>query len=130
MALTNLRVRLARATTDGWQLRRNETVGSCVATRSMVGSCVLQKHAQSILQLLNLLYAGCTWKSGRLTQSVDVSVPQSEEERVKANQLVHPERVEADRFVPQECTQQHINEPNLIVWNGIRNLHSVKMLQA
>ena len=96
----------------------------------MVGSCVLQKHAQSILQLLNLENAVCTWKSRRLNQIVDVSFPQSEEERVKANQLVHPERVEANRFVPQECTQQHINEPNLIVWNGTRNLFSLKMLQA
>ena len=40
-------------------------------------------------------------------------VPQIEKERVKANQLV-----------PQERTQQHMNEPNFITWNGIRNLYS------
>ena len=76
--------------------------------RSMVGGCVVQKHTQSMLQLLNLVCAVCTWKSGRRNQIVDVLVPQIEEERVEANQLV-----------PQERTQQHITELNFIVWNGI-----------
>ena len=98
MALTNLRVRLAR---------------------SMVGSCVVQKHTHSLLQLLNLVYTVYTWKSGRLNQIVDVPVPQIEGERVEADQLVH-----------QEPTQQHINEPNFIVWNGTRNLYFEEMLQA
>ena len=85
-----------------------------------------------MLQLLNLVYAVCTWKSGRLNQIVDVPVPQIEKERVEANQLVHQERVEANQLVPQERTQQHINEPNFIAWNGIRNLYSeeIKVLQA
>ena len=75
MALTNLRVRLAR---------------------SMVGTCVVQKHTQSMLQLLNLVYAVCTCKSGRRNQIVDIPVPQIDEERVEADQLVHQERVEAN----------------------------------
>ena len=98
MALTNLRVRLPR---------------------SMVGSCVVQKHTESMLQLLNLVCAVCTWKSGRLNQIADVPVQQIEEERVEANQLV-----------PQERTQQHITELNFIVWNGVRNLYPEKMHQA
>ena len=96
-------------------------IGSCMMTISIVGSRVVQKHTQSMLQLLNLVYAVCTWKSGRLNQIVDIPVPQIEKERVKANQLV-----------PQERTQQHINEPKFITWNGIRNLYSeeIKVLQA
>ena len=64
--------------------------------------------------------------------TVDVPVPQIEEERVEANQLVHQERVEANQLVPQERTQQHINEPNFIAWNGGRNLYSgeIKVPQA
>ena len=69
----------------------------------MVGNCVAEKHTQSMLQLLNLVCAVCTWKSGRLEQIVDIPVPQIEEELVEANQLV-----------PQERTQQHINEPNFM----------------
>ena len=90
-------------------------------TIPMVGSRVVQKHTQSMLQLLNLVYAVCTWKSGRLTQIVDVPVPQIEKERVEANQLVHQER-----------TEQNINEPNFIAWNGARNLYSeeIKVLQT
>ena len=99
MALTNLRVRLARP-----------MAGSCVAERPMVGNCVAEKHTHSMLQLRNLACAACAWKSGRLEQIVDIPVPQIEEELVEANQLV-----------PEERNQQHINEPNLIVWNGIRN---------
>ena len=74
-----------------------------------------------MLQLLNLVYAPCIWKSGRLNQIVDIPVPQIEKERVKAHQLV-----------PQERTQQHINEPKFIAWNGNRNLYSedIKVLQA
>ena len=98
MALTNLRVRLAR---------------------SMVGSCVAEKQTQSMLQMLNLVCAVYTWKSGRRNQIVDIPVPQIEEERVEENQLVHQERVEANQVLPRERTQQHINEPNLSVWNGI-----------
>ena len=87
----------------------------------MVGSRVVQKHTQSMLQLMNLEYAVCTSKSGRLNQMVDVPVPQIEKERVDANQLVHQERI-----------QQNINEPNFIAWNGARNLHreEIKVLQA
>ena len=84
-------------------------LGSCMMTTSMIGICVIQKHTQSMLQLLNLVHAICTWKSGRLNQIVDNPVPQIEKERVEANQLV-----------PQERIQQHINEPNFIAWNGIR----------
>ena len=130
MALTNLRVQLARPMVGSGVAERS-MIGSCTTTRSMIGSCmmtisivgsrVVQKHTQSMLQLLNLVYAVCTWKSGRLNQIVDIPVPQIEKERVKANQLV-----------PQERTQQHINEPNFIAWNGIRNLYSeeIKVLQA
>ena len=53
-----------------------------MTTRSMIGSCVIQKHTQLMLQLLNLVYAVCTWKSGRLNQIVDVPVQQIEKERV------------------------------------------------
>ena len=107
-------------------------VGSCMMTIPMVGSRVVPWHTQSMLQLLNLVYAVCTWKSGRPNQIVDVPVPQIEKERVEANQLVHQELVEANQLVPQERTQQHIHEPNFIAWNGIRNLYSeeIKVLQA
>ena len=120
MALTNLRVQLARPMV-GSAVAERSMIGSCTTTRSMIGSCmmtisivgsrVVQKHTQSMLQLLNLVNAVCTWKSGRLNQISDILVPQIEKERVEANQLV-----------PQERTQQHINEPNFIAWNGIRNL--------
>ena len=42
------------------------------------------------------------------------------------------ERTEANQLVPQERTQQHINEPNFITWNGILNLYceEIKLLQA
>ena len=131
MALTNLRVQLARPMVGSGVAERS-VVGSCLMTIPMIGSCVVQKHTQSMLQLLNLVYAVCTWKSGRLNQIVDVPVPQIEKERVEANQLVHQERVEANQLVPQDRTQQHINEPNFIAWNGIRILYSeeIKVLQT
>ena len=130
MALTNLRVKLARPMVGSGVAERS-MIGSCTTTRSMIGSCVMtisivgshvvQKHTQSMIQLLNLVYAVCTWKSGRLNQISDIPVPQIEKERVKANQLA-----------PQERTQQHINEPKFTAWNGIRNLYSedIKVLQA
>ena len=85
-----------------------------------------------MLQLLNMVYAVCTWKSGRLNQIVDVPVSQFEKKRVEANQLLQQERVEANQLVPQKRTQHHINEPNFITWNGILNFYSEenKMLQA
>ena len=85
----------------------------------MVGNCVAEKYTQSMLQLLNLVCAVCTWKSERLEQIVDIPVPKIEEEFVEPNQLE-----------PQERTQQHINEPNFIVWTGTRNLHFEKVPQA
>ena len=127
MALANLHVQLARPMV-GSGVAERPVIGSCITTRStvgsymmtipMVGTRVVQKHTQSMLQLLNLVYAVCTWKSGRLNQIVDVPVPQIEKERVEANQWVHyehveanqwvhHERVEANQLVPQECTQQH-----------------------
>ena len=107
MALTNLRVRLAKP-----------IVHNCVAMGLMVGNCVTEKQTQSMRQLLNLVCAVCTWKSGRLDQIVDVPVPQIDQEH------------EANQWVPQERTQQHINEPNFMEWNSMRNLYSEKMLQA
>ena len=92
MALANLSVQLARP-----------MAGSCVAERQMVANCVAEKHTQSMLQLRNMVCAVCTWKSGRLEQIVDIPVPQIEEEFVEPNQ-----------FLPQERTQQHINEPNCL----------------
>ena len=85
----------------------------------VVGNCVTEKQTQSMRQLLNLVCAVCTWKSGRLNQIVDVPVTQIDQERVEANQ-----------WVPQERTQQHINEPNFLELNSMRNLYSEKMLQA
>ena len=120
MALTNLWVQLARPML-GNDVAERSVVDSCMTTRSIVGSCkmtipmfgscVMQKHTQSILQ--NLVYAVCTWKSGRLNQIVNIPVPQIENERVEANQLVHHERVEVNQLVPQERTQQHIDERTL-----------------
>ena len=42
------------------------------------------------------------------------------------------ERVKANQLAPQERTQTHMNEPNFIAWNGIRNLYSeeIKVLKA
>ena len=60
----------------------------------MAGSCVAEKHAQSMLQLLNLVYAVRTWKPGRLEQIVDSPVPQTEEEIAEVSQLVPQERVQ------------------------------------
>ena len=93
--------------------------GSCVAERPMVGNCVAEKHAQSMLQLRNMICAVSTWKSGRLEQIVDIPVPQIEKNFVESNQ-----------FVPQERTQQHINEPNFIVWSGTRNPYFEKVHEA
>ena len=131
MALTNLRLQLARPMVGSGVAERSMT-GSCLIITPMIGSCVVQKHTQSMLQLLNLVYAVCTWKSGRLNQISDVHVPQIEKERVEENQLVHQERVEANQLVHQERTQQHINEPNFITWNGILNLYleEIKVRQA
>ena len=117
MALTNLRVRLARLMVGSCMAERL-MVGSCVAARLMVGNCVAEKHTQSMQQLLNLVCAVCTWKSGRLEQIVDIPVPQIEEELVEANQLE-----------PQERTQQHLNEPNFIVWNSTRKPYFEKVPQ-
>ena len=60
----------------------------------MAGCCVAEKHAQSMLQLLHLVYAVRTWKPGRLEQIVDSPVPQTEEEIAEVSQLVPQERVQ------------------------------------
>ena len=102
MALTKLWVQLASPMV-GSDVAERSVVDSCMTTRSMTGSCmmtismfgsyVIQKHTQSMLQVLNLVYAVFTWKSGRLNQIVNVPVPQVENERAEVNQLVHQERV-------------------------------------
>ena len=72
MALTNLRARIARV------VKSNH---------------VEEKRAQSMLQLLSLVCAVCTWKPGRLEQVLDIPVPQTDEKTTEMNQLVPQERV-------------------------------------
>ena len=85
-------------------------------TISIVGSRVVQKHAHAELGVRRMYLEIWTTETDRR-----FPVPQIEKERVKANQLV-----------PQERTQQHINEPKFTAWNGIRNLYSeeIKVLHA
>ena len=107
MALTNLRVRLARP-----------MAGRCVAERPMVGNCVAEKHTHSMRQLRESGMRSMCLEIWTTEQIVDIPVPQIEEELVEANSIGTSER-----------TQQHINEPNLIVWNGIRNPYFEKVPQ-
>ena len=48
-----------------------------------------EKHAQTILQLLDLVHAVCTWKPERLEQIVDIPVPQIEEEIAEVDRFLH-----------------------------------------
>ena len=71
-----------------------------------------------MLEFLNLVYAVCTWKSGRLNQIVNVPVPLIEKERVEANQLAHHERVEANHLVHHDVWRR-INWYIMNVWRRI-----------
>ena len=42
-----------------------------------------------MLQLLDLVYAVCTWGPERLEQIVDIPVPQIEEEIAKVDRFLH-----------------------------------------
>ena len=42
-----------------------------------------------MLQLLDLVYAVCTWKPERLEQIVDIPVPQIEEEIAEVDRFFH-----------------------------------------
>ena len=42
-----------------------------------------------MLQLLDLVYAVCTWKRERLEQIVDIPVPQIEEEIAEVDRYLH-----------------------------------------
>ena len=42
-----------------------------------------------MLQLLDLVYAVCTWKHERLEQIVDISVPQIDEDISEVDRFLH-----------------------------------------
>ena len=94
MALTNLRARIARV------VKSNH---------------VEEKRAQSMLQLLSLVCAVCTWKPGRLEQVVDIPIPQTDEKTTEMNQLV-----------PQERIQQHTATFSCDPCRTCRELQSIR----
>ena len=84
---------------------------------------VVEKHAQTMLQLL---YLACVGKPGELEQIVNIPVPQIVEEIAEVNipvpQIVE-EIAEVNIPVPQIVEEIAEVSKSLIVWSSILNLH-------
>ena len=50
---------------------------------------MVEKHIQTMVRLLDLVYAVCTWGPERLEQIVDIPVPQIEEEIAEVDRFLH-----------------------------------------